>query len=189
MSNERVRTTPISIGRTSRTRQLAAAGALLVGSVLMCGTTLGGLKLYQNVLVLGVIVVAAWLLDGTSQRYMGAGLGALATGLGLTVGTDLGLPAVEHGIVWPLVGLALLLIWKINPDAMVGAAGFLIIVGAVVWSFQAGVEYDGGWTLAGILAVWGIVQIVRILRTRQPASTDAPAGSPAQSDELTRTSS
>lgn len=53
MPSQTAQRTPVTIGETTRSRQLAAAGWMIVGSGIMCGTTLGGLPLYQNVLVLG----------------------------------------------------------------------------------------------------------------------------------------
>lgn len=170
-----------------RSRLLAGAGMLIAGSGIMCGTTLAGLALYQNVLVLGLIVVAAWLLDGTNQRYMGAGLAATAVGLGLVLGGDFGVPAAEHGVVYPLLGLALLLIARVSPREAQGAGGFLVIVGATVWTFQAGADYNAGYSLAVILAVWGIIRLAQVLRGGSAAGTAGTSDDRAAHDaELAR---
>lgn len=159
---------------TSRTRELAGAGALVAGAAVMCGTTIGGLAGYQNLLLLGAIAVAAWLIDGSGRRYMGVGLAATAVGLGLTLGNAFGLQSVEHGIVYPLLGLALLGISRLNPREVQGAGALLVIIGTVVWGFAAGLSYDLGWGLAVILAVWGIARIATIVRGT-PGSAQHPA--------------
>jgi hypothetical protein len=168
----------MEMGTTSRTRELAGAGALVAGAAVMCGTTLGGLAGYQNLLVLGAIAVVAWLIDGTGRRYMGVGLTAAAVGLGLTLGNGLGVQSVEHGLVYPLIGIALLAISRLNPREVQGAGALLVIIGSIVWGFAAGLSYNLGWGLAVILAIWGIARIATILRGTLAAGSEQqqPAG-------------
>lgn len=163
----------VTIGQPSRARARAAAGVLIGGAILLCGTTLAGFPMYRNLLVLGAIVTLAWLVDGTSRRYLGAGVSSLAVGLGLTLGADAGAHAAEHGIVYPLLGVGLLLVWRFNKSEVLGAAGFLIIVGATVWSFQLGLSYNGGYWLAVILAVWGAVRLASDRRTAPAAPAES----------------
>lgn len=114
---------------------------------------------------------AAWLIDGTSLRYVGPGLGTLAVGLGLVLGDDVfGLQGStgDHSIVYPLLGVALIAISRISPREAQGIGGFLFIVGTVVWAFLAGASYNGGWTSAAILAAWGIWRIIQTNRHPTP---------------------
>jgi hypothetical protein len=115
--------------------------------------------------VLGGAATAAWLADGTSQRFMGPGLAALAVGGGITAYKALGMEAVggEHGVVYPALGAALLLASLFNPLAMRGAATFLLIVG-VIASTES--PWQPGWTLVTILALWSALEFTRISRGR-----------------------
>lgn len=179
----------MEVATTSRTRQLAGAGVLVAGAAVMCGTTLGGLPGYQNLLVLGAIAVAAWLVDGSGRRYMGVGLTAGAVGLGLTLGNGLGMQAVEHGVVYPLIGVALLAISRLNPREVQGAGALLVIIGTVVWGFMAGLSYNLGWGLAVILLVWGVVRLANLLRSGDGSGQQPGEGRHGERPEVAGTKS
>ena len=153
-----------TIGGTNRARQLAAAATLLVGAGACAVTTAVGWPLYQTLAVLGAVTTVAWLIDGSSQRIMGPALTALAVGGGITIynayGMDTG--AGEHGVVYPLIGGALLLASLFNPLAIRGAATLLLVIGVVT---QVSTPWNPGWTLVGILVWWSAWEFARIART------------------------
>ncbi|CAN5273698.1 hypothetical protein BH23ACT9_BH23ACT9_09620 [soil metagenome] len=146
-------------GPSTTGRRRAAALTVIAGSLLMCGTTLGGFSPPRNVLVFGLVLVAAWLVDGGADRYLGAGLGAIAVGGGITLGGlwDLSTGATEHVVVYTLIGLGILAASYVNPHNVRTIAFLLIFVGASAANQNFGISYNLGWQLAAILAVWGIV--------------------------------
>lgn len=173
-----------TVGGTNRTRQSAAAATLLVAAGACAVTTTIGWPLFQTLLVLGAITTLAWLIDGSSQRIMGPALMALAVGGGITLynalGTDQG--AGEHGIVYPMIGAALLLASLFNPLAMRGAGTFLLVVG-VVATFST--PWNPGWTLVVALVLWSAWEFARIART---GDDDPQTGSTySESDDGART--
>ncbi|HEV2069462.1 MAG TPA: hypothetical protein VGR26_06690 [Acidimicrobiales bacterium] len=165
-----------TVGGTNRGRQLAAAATLLIAAGACAVTTAVGWPLYQTLLVLGAVTTLAWLIDGSSQRIMGPALTALAVGGGITLyrAMDMDVGKGEHGIVYPMIGAALLLASLFNPLAIRGAGTFLLVVGAVA-TFNT--PWNPGWTLVVALISWGLWEFVRIARTGadeepQPAATD-----------------
>ncbi|MBW3626587.1 MAG: hypothetical protein KY412_03145 [Actinobacteria bacterium] len=154
-----------TIGATNRQRQLGAAAVLALGALACVGTTLAGWPLYQTLILLGGAATLAWLADGSSQRFMGPGLAALAVGGGITAykAFDMDAMAGEHGIVYPALGAALLLASLFNPLAIRGAGTFLLIVGVVA---LVDTPWSPGWTLAGILAAWSALEFVRISKSQ-----------------------
>lgn len=153
-----------TVGATNRTRQLAGAVVLLVGSV-ACGTaTLAGWPLYQTLIVLGGAATLAWLASGDSRRFMGPGLAATAVSVGITLYRSLDMAPVagEHTVVYPMLGAALLVASIFNPMAIRGAGAFLVIVGAVAF---IDTPWNPGWSLAAILVSWGVLDILRINRS------------------------
>jgi len=172
----------VTIGSPTRGRTFAGAAILLVGALVLLGTTLAGSPGYRNLLWLGTVLLVAWLVDGTSRRYLGAGVASFAIGLGLTLGQDFGAPAAEHGIVYPLVGAGLVLVALVNATEARNTGLFLLIVGATVWSFGLGLSYNPGYEMALLLLVWGIVRVVTARRAdvdRTPQPTALPADEPA----------
>jgi len=131
-----------------------------------------GWPLYQILVILGGSATVAWLVDGSSRRYMGPGLLALATGGGISLYNALDTEAMkgEHGIVYPLIGIGLLVASLFNPLALRGAGTFLLIVGAVALTSS---PWDPGWTLVAILAVWSVVNFARIARDGVGADPDS----------------
>lgn len=165
-----------TVGGTNRGRQLAAAATLLIAAGACAVTTVAGWPLYQTLLVLGAVTTLAWLIDGSSQRIMGPALTAVAVGGGITLYRALGTEPVsgEHGIVYPMIGAALLLASLFNPLAIRGAGTFLLVVGAVA---TISTPWNPGWTLVGALALWSAWEFARITRTGadeepQPVATD-----------------
>lgn len=152
------------IGGTNRARQSAAAATLLVAAGACAVTTAVGWPLYQTLLVLGAVTTLAWLIDGSSQRIMGPALTALAVGGGITLyrALDTDVAKGEHGIVYPMIGAALLLASLFNPLAIRGAGTFLLVVGAVA---TISTPWNSGWSLVAILATWGIWEFIRIARS------------------------
>ncbi len=163
-----------TVGETNKQRQLTAAGLLAIGAVVCAVTTLAGWSLYQTLLVLGVVATLAWLADGSSQRYMGPGLAAVAVGGGITAYKALGMEGVpgEHTIVYPALGAALLVASLFNPLAIRGAATFLLIVGVIA---SVDTAWKPGWTLVAILAIWSAMEFGRISRSQDGRSEPAAA--------------
>lgn len=163
-----------TIGATNRQRQLGAAAVLALGALGCVATTLAGWPLYQTLVLLGGAATLAWLVDGTSQRFMGPGLAALAVGGGITAYKALDMEAMagEHGVVYPALGVALLLASLFHPLAIRGAGTFLLIVGVIA---LVETPWSPGWTLAGILAVWSALELARISKTRDGQGESEPA--------------
>ncbi len=174
-----------TIGDTNRQRQVAAAAILAVGALGCALTTLAGWPLYQTLIVLGAAATVAWLVDGSSQRFMGPGLAALAVGGGITAYNALGMDGVpgEHGVVYPALGAALLLASLFNPLAIRGAGTFLVIVGVVA---LVDTPWPSGWTLVGILAVWSALELARISRSQDGGHETEPAATDGRSAEAIR---
>ena len=152
-----------SVGGTNRQRQTAAAAALLLGAGAVGLATLAGWPLYQVLAVVGASATVAWLVDGSSQRFMGPGLFALAVGGGITIYKAAGMDVSkgEHAVVYPLIGVALLLASLFNPLAMRGAGTFLLIVGAVA---TVSTSWNPGWTLTALLALWAVFEFARLTK-------------------------
>jgi membrane protein implicated in regulation of membrane protease activity len=95
---------------------------------------------------------------------MGPALMALAVGGGITLYNALDADPVagEHGIVYPMIGAALLLASLFNPLAMRGAGTFLLVVGVVA---TVTTPWNPGWTLVVALALWSAWEFARIART------------------------
>lgn len=166
-----------TIGDTNRQRQFAAAAVLALGALACGASTIAGWPLFQTLILLGGAATLAWLADGTSQRFMGPGLAALAVGGGITAYNTLDMEAMagEHGVVYPALGVALLLASLFNPLAIRGAGTFLVIVGVIA---LVDTPWSPGWTLAGILAAWSALELARISKTKdgqgefEPATTE-----------------
>ncbi len=175
--------TRITIGTPSRTREVAAIAVLAAGALVVAGMTLAGAPGYQTLLGLGVTATIAWLVDGTSRRYVGPALLGLATGGGITASQAAGLDTYEHPVVYPAIGVAILALTFLNADTIRPAGAFLVYTGlaAIVGNFI--VSYDVGWAMVGILAAWAAFEAVRIGRSR-PAdggrlAPAVPRGTPA----------
>ncbi|MEO7555709.1 MAG: hypothetical protein ABIV94_03785 [Acidimicrobiales bacterium] len=135
-------------------------------------TTQIGWPLYQTLAVLGAVAVGAWLVEGSSERFMAPGLMALAVGGGISIyqSLDLGSPAGEHTVVYPLMGVALLVSSFFHPLSARGAGTFLLIVGSIA---QFSTPWNPGWSLVGILVSWGV--LIFIQAGRNTDETDASA--------------
>ena len=175
-----------TIGDTNRQRQLAAAAVLALGALACVGTTLAGWPLYQTLIVLGGAATLAWLVDGSSQRFMGPGLAALAVGGGITAYQTLGMDAMkgEHAVVYPALGAALLLASLFNPLAIRGAGTFLLIVGVIA---LVDTPWSPGFTLAGFLAMWSALEVARISKGQDSQEEYEPASAERTRTDDTRT--
>ncbi len=173
-----------TVGGTNPSREKAGAAALLLGAIACAATTLRGWPLYQTLLVLGLAVSLAWLVDGSSKRFLGPGLLASAVGGGITLYRALETDGVtgEHAIVYPLIGMALLAASLFNPLAIRGAGTFLLIVGVVA---TVDTPWNSGWTLVFVLAVWSVLEFVQVNRRERGApeamTEYAANGRPARS--------
>lgn len=181
---DRVEAEIMEIGTPSRGREIAGAIVLLAGAVLVGVLTVQGIPPYALLLTLGSAAVLAWLVDGTSRRYVGPGLVALAAGLGLTLGQELNIKSYEHTLVYGAFGLALMLISVVNPKAVRASGAFLLYTGVTVAVAAWIVSFNIGWELTAVLAVWGIYQIVRIAgSSSKPETVAGRASTRRQSSE------
>lgn len=170
--------TPKTIGQPTKGRVFAGALVLLAGAALLAGLTLAEVSPPWMLLALGATAVVAWLVDGTSTRYLGPGLLALAAGVGIVVGNELGWAPrmAEHSLVYGGFGIALLVLSYMNPMAARAGGAFLLYTGLTVLF----VGLSMGWWLTGILVVWGLYSMIRgpkseglVPRTDEPAYDDA----------------
>jgi len=176
----------VTIGRPTRRREVLGAATLLVGAVLLAGCTMADWKGYQLLAMLGGVIVAAWLVDGSGQRYVGAGLAALAVGGGITLGIDLPIAHYEHTVVYGAIGLALILVSFVNPAAVRASGAFMIYVALNALALNRGwVGYDVGWEMAAVLALWGAFQAWRISRSSDGRSSVADVDRTAIDEERT----
>jgi len=165
----------ITIGRPSPKREVLGAATLLLGAVLLAGCTMADWRPYRLLALLGGVIVAAWLVDGSGRRYVGAGLAALAVGGGITLGIDLPIAHYEHTVVYGAIGVALILVSFINPAAVRASGAFMIFVALTALALGRGwAGYDVGWEMAAALAAWSVIQAVRISRSRssRPPAVD-----------------
>ncbi len=165
-----------TIGQPSRGREIGGAIVLLGGAVALAGLATVDTPFYRNLLVLGSVAVVAWLVDGTSRRYMGPGLMALAAGLGITIGVDGGVTPFEHTLVYAGFGVALLVISYFNLQTVRAAGAFLLYTGITVAASAWVASVPIGWELAAIVAVWGVFELIRIQRST-PADEEPAAPS------------
>lgn len=152
------------VGTTSRSRQHAGSATLLLGAAACAVATLRGWPLYEVLVLLGAAATLAWLVSGSSSRFMGPGLAALAVGGGITLYRSLEMDVVkgEHAVVYPMLGAALLVASIFNPMAIRGAGAFLVIVGAVAF---IDTPWQPGWTLTGVLVSWAATELLRLNRS------------------------
>lgn len=179
-----------TIGGTNRQRQTAGAAVLLAGAAGCAVAAVVKWPVYQTLLLLGVAVTLAWLVDGTSKRYMGPGLVAMAVGGGITIGNATGIEpqTYEHTIVYGLIGAAMLVIYYMNPRAVAsGGVLLLLIAGTATFLTTVGLPFNPAWELAALLAVWSVFQLARIGRQRsdeavprQPEAARHSAGTDAR---------
>lgn len=168
---------PKTIGQPTHGRVVAGAIVILAGAVALAALTLAGVPNPWMLFALGATAVVAWLVDGTSTRYLGPGLVAAAAGAGILVGNALDMDprAAEHSLVYGGFGLALLAISYFNPMAARASGAFLLYTGLTV----AAVGFNKGWWLTAILFVWGVYWLVRAGRGEglpQPALDEAASG-------------
>ena len=151
--------TPKTIGQPTKRRVFAGALVLLAGAAVLAGLTLAEVSPPWMLLTLGATAVVAWLVDGTSTRYLGPGLLALAAGVGIVVGNELGWDPrkAEHSLVYGGFGIGLLLLSYVNPMAARAGGAFLLYTGLTVLF----VGLTMGWWLTGVLVVWGIYSMIR----------------------------
>ena len=163
--------TPRTIGQPTKGRVVAGALALLAGAGVLAVLTLADVAPPWMLLALGATAVVAWLVDGTSTRYLGPGLMALAAGVGIVIGNELGWDPrkAEHSLVYGGFGIGLLLLSYVNPMAARAAGAFLLYTGLTVLF----VGLNMGWWLTGILVVWGVYSLIRGPKSVAARSDDA----------------
>ena len=151
--------TPRTIGQPTTGRVVAGALVLLAGAGVLAVLTLADVAPPWMLLTLGGIAVVAWLVDGTSTRYLGPGLMALAAGTGIVIGNELGWDPrrAEHSLVYGGFGIGLIILSYVNPMAARAAGALLVYTGFTVLF----VGLTMGWWLTGILAVWGVYSLIR----------------------------
>lgn len=164
-----------TIGSPTRGRVLGGAILILAGAALLGALTLLGVSAPWLLVTLGAVAIAAWLVDGTSSRYLGPGLVAVAAGTGILVGNALNMDPrrAEHTLVYGGFGVALLVISYFNPKAVRASGAFLLYTGLTVLT----VGFSIGWWLTAILVVWGGYWVVRASRSEgipEPALDAAP---------------
>lgn len=168
--------TPKTIGQPTKGRVVAGALVLLAGAGVVGVLTLTDVSPPWMLLALGIAAVVAWLVDGTSTRYLGPGLMALTAGAGIVIGNELGWDPskAEHSLVYGGFGIGLLVFSYVNPMAARAAGGFLLYTGITVLF----VGLTLGWWLTAILVVWGVYSLIsgpRSLEAHKEDDDDAAA--------------
>lgn len=123
------------------------------------------------------MILAAWLVDGSSRRYLGPGMAALAVGGGITLGKALDMEpvAAEHILVYGLIGLGLLVVSYFNLAAVRASAAFLVFTAISATNMNYGISFTLGWELAVVAVAYGVVELVLIGQRKQPSSAPADA--------------
>lgn len=172
--------TPKTIGQPTKGRVVAGALVLLAGAAVLAVLTLVDTAPPWMLLALGATAVVAWLVDGTSVRYLGPGLMALAAGVGIVIGNELGWDPrkAEHSLVYGGFGIGLLLLSYVNPMAGRAAGAFLLYTGLTVLF----VGLTMGWWLTGILVVWGVYSLIRGPKSVTAGTDEAADVEPARRD-------
>lgn len=172
--------TPKTIGQPTKGRVVAGALVLLAGAGVLAVMTLADVAPPWMLLALGATAVVGWLVDGTSTRYLGPGLMALAAGAGIVIGNELGWDPrkAEHSLVYGGFGIGLLLLSYVNPMATRAAGALLVYTGLTVLF----VGLTMGWWLTGILVVWGIYSLIRGPKSLAAHSDEAAGVAEARHD-------
>ncbi len=170
--------TPKTIGTPTHGRVVTGALVILAGAAVLAALTILEVSPPWLLLALGATAVVAWLVDGTSTRYLGPGLVAVAAGTGILIGNALDMDPrkAEHSLVYGGFGLALLAISFFNPMAARASGAFLLYTGLTVLA----VDLTMGWWLTGILLAWGLYWLLRAIRddgVPQPVSDPSRGGS------------
>jgi uncharacterized membrane protein len=178
---------PRTVGEPTRGRTVAGAVVILAGAVVLSALTLSGAGAPWLLLALGVTATVAWLVDGTSTRYLGPGLIGAAAGAGILIGNALDMEprAAEHSLVYGGFGIALLVMSYFNPMAARAGGAFLLYTGLTVWA----VDLSMGWWLTAILVVWGAYWLVRAAASDElaPPALDRFQGDGQERQEEPRT--
>jgi len=169
-------TKPVTIGRPTSKRALLGALTLLAGAGLLGACTVADWPGYRLLALLGAVIVAAWLVDGSSRRYLGAGAAILAVGGGITLGSDLPISHYEHTVIYGALGVALILVSFVNPSAVRASGAAMIFIGLTAFALTRDwVGFDPGWEMTAVLGFWGAGQLVRFGRPSgdEQAAVDA----------------
>lgn len=171
-------------GPTSRHRQVLGALVVMAGAlpVAVIATSRYGRPpyLYVVLIAIGVTGMVGWLVDG--RRYLGAASAALALGAAFTIGAETALD--QYGLLFGLLGLALLLVSQVNPAALPGSGALLVFV---AWS-ALGVRRAGdtpiaqAWVFVVVMLVWGGTFLRRTLREDARGPAGVTASSPTASE-------
>lgn len=168
------------IGEVSSSRRRAGAWTLILGGgLLFLLTGLADLAPWESLVVLGGVILAAWLVDGSSRRYLGPGVAAVAVGGGISLGKafDMEPVAAEHILVYGLLGIGFLVVSYFNLAAVRAGAAFLVLTGLSATNMTYGISFTLGWELAAVAVAYGLVELVLITR-HQPGIASETAGSP-----------
>lgn len=180
MSSDPPRIAPF--GTTTRRRELVAAmvvmgGALPVG--LLAGSSVGRPpKLYVVLIAIGVIGTVAWLVDG--RRYVAPGAMALGVGVALAIGQETTVD--PYALAFGFIGAVLLLLGRINPQAIAAAGGFLVYLASVVGYHRANDTSPRPWLFPLIMVVWGGAHLLRMGVAPGSLSSRVPGGAPDRAD-------
>ena len=158
---------------TTRRRQVAGALIVMAGAIPIAWLAAAGYGrppyLFGVLLGVGSVGTLGWLVDG--QRYVGAGITALALGSAFAIARETELD--ESGLVFGLIGIALFVISRVNPRAVAGAAGLLIYTSTSAF----GVHETGRTALppalvfTTVMLAWGGVQLRQVLRSTETTDT------------------
>ncbi|MGQ0744473.1 MAG: hypothetical protein ACT4OS_09095 [Acidimicrobiales bacterium] len=144
-------------GSTTPNRQ-RRAGLLMMASALPVGLLAHSAygrppRLHIVLLAIGVLALGAWLVDG--RRYLGAGSASAALGLAFVLMEQTNLD--PYFLTFGLLGVALLVVSRVNLRAVGGSAGFLIYMAlnsANLHRVDAAL-LPRAWVFALIMLVWG----------------------------------
>lgn len=155
-------------GPTSHARHVVAALVVMAGAVPVALVAdrggSGRLRLYTVLLAIGIVGTTAWLVDG--RRYLGAGIAALALGIGYSVVERTTVD--EYAIVYGFLGTALLLVSRVNPRALGGSAGLLLYTSISSLSLHGNRPLaPRAIVFASIMLMWGGTNLRRDLRGRR----------------------
>lgn len=165
----------VPFGKSTRRRELMASivvmgAALPVG--LLASSSLGRPpNLYVVLIAIGITGTAAWLIDG--RRYVAPGTAALGVGIAFALGRHTTID--QYALAFGSIGAVLLLLSRVNPQAVAAAGGFLIYLASILGFHRANGTSPRPWLFPLIMFVWGGAHFVRLRQTK-PLPIDGGTG-------------
>ena len=180
-------------GRWTKGRQTAGALVIMAGAIpiaLLAPTSYGRVpRLWSVLIVIGIVGLVAWLVDG--RRYVGAAAASLAVGAALGTAAEADLDRYTYALLFGFLGAALLAVFRVNPAAVIGSAGLLLFTSASAAIVHL-VGIGGGdpqptiphaWAYVVLMVLWGAVVLRQVRGDGADAGPAEAQPAPARETE------